>query len=155
VGYAPPGFLLFMRGGTLMAQPFDPVTLKLKGEPVTVAEQVEYDATMFKPIASLSENGTLVYLSKAVKDKQLAWYGFEDMSVAPLGPVGTYYDVHLSPDDQLAVITRMDPQTGTLDLWTIEFARGLLSRLTSDPNNDQFPVWSPDGGSVVFTSDRS
>ena len=38
--YAPPGYLLFVRGETLMAQPFDAVRLELSGEPVPVADGV-------------------------------------------------------------------------------------------------------------------
>lgn len=55
--YAPPGYLLFVRQGTLFAQPFDATRLQLKGQPVRLAESVpfEVNATAF----SVSGNGVL------------------------------------------------------------------------------------------------
>ena len=37
----------------------------------------------------------------------------------------------------------------------MEFERGVMTRLTSDPGNDVYPVWSPDGLWIMFSSDRS
>jgi dipeptidyl aminopeptidase/acylaminoacyl peptidase len=36
--YAPPGFLLYVRDRTLVAQAFDPASLEIKGEPVPIGE---------------------------------------------------------------------------------------------------------------------
>ena len=47
-----------------------------------------------------------------------------------------------------------DPQRGTQDIWLVELARGVTSRLTLDPGNDIYPIWSPDGSRLVFGSDR-
>jgi Tol biopolymer transport system component len=49
----------------------------------------------------------------------------------------------------------VDPGTGTSDLWVLEIAREVATRLTTDPGNDQSPIWTPDSASVVFHSDRS
>src|SRR4030095_9557509 len=40
--YAPPGYLLFLRDRTLMAQQFDADRLALAGEPVPVADDVDH-----------------------------------------------------------------------------------------------------------------
>src|SRR5262249_41537935 len=40
VAYSPPGHLLFVSGGTLMAQPFDAGTAKITGDPQPVAERI-------------------------------------------------------------------------------------------------------------------
>jgi Tol biopolymer transport system component len=47
-----------------------------------------------------------------------------------------------------------DPETGNRDVWYIEVARGITSRLTTHVANDWFPVWSPDGRQILFSSDR-
>ena len=39
------------------------------------------------------------------------------------------------------------------DLWLIDVARNVASRVTTDPANDREPVWSPDGQELVFSSD--
>lgn len=48
------------------------------------------------------------------------------------------------------------PDTGTpdMDVWVIDATGRGLSRITSDPANDTDPSWSPDGQSLVFSSDR-
>ena len=38
------------------------------------------------------------------------------------------------------------------DLWTLETRRGVLSRLTTGPAEEIFPVWSRDGSRIVFSS---
>lgn len=60
--YARPGYLLFLAGTDLMAQPIDLGRLEMTGVPVRVAERVQYN-----PVAggygafSVSQNNTLVY----------------------------------------------------------------------------------------------
>jgi Tol biopolymer transport system component len=48
----------------------------------------------------------------------------------------------------------VDAQGGSQDIWLVELARGVTSRLTFDPGNDIYPTWSPDGSRLVFGSDR-
>ena len=40
------------------------------------------------------------------------------------------------------------------DVWLLELGRGVLSRFTFDPAIDVFPIWSPDGSRIVFSSNR-
>src|SRR5207244_2866300 len=44
---------------------------------------------------------------------------------------------------------------GNMDVWVIDVARGVGTRLTSDAATDQYPTWSPDGSRILFQSDRS
>ena len=60
----------------------------------------------------------------------------------------------ISPNGQQIAVNLMDPRTGDWDIWTIDVARGVPSRLTSDPDRDSDPVWSPDGKEIVFASNR-
>jgi Tol biopolymer transport system component len=41
------------------------------------------------------------------------------------------------------------------DLWIIELARGSSTRLTTDPANESYPVWSPDGKQIAYSSSRA
>ena len=48
-----------------------------------------------------------------------------------------------------------DAQSASNDLWVMELARGTSSRVTFDPSNDWFPLWSPDGARLFFGSARA
>ena len=65
-----------------------------------------------------------------------------------------YRNPELSPDGARVAVEVTDPQSRTQDIWLVELARGVTSRFTFDPGNDIYPVWSPDGSSLMFGSDR-
>ncbi len=155
VSYAPPGFLIYGRQNTLFAQPFDANKLRLIGHPFPVAEQV--GATRFVPgsIFSVSQNGVLVYRGVGSADVQLAWYNRDGKRLGPIGQPGPYGLITLSPDEKRVALERLDAQLGTSDLWNLELASGILSRLTFNPADDTDPVWSPNGHELVFSSNRT
>jgi hypothetical protein len=76
--YAPPGYLLFMREGSLLAQPFDSGSGKTAGEAVPVAEQVGSIISNVQGQFSVSQNpgqnGVLVYTVGNPFESQLTWY---------------------------------------------------------------------------------
>jgi Tol biopolymer transport system component len=49
----------------------------------------------------------------------------------------------------------LEPQGGQGSLWLIDLTRGNRSRFTFSPATDNFPVWSPDGSRIVFSSNRT
>ena len=46
-------------------------------------------------------------------------------------------------------------QPGALDIWVRQFARGVTSRLTFDPAIEAWPIWSPGGDRVAYSSNRT
>ena len=111
VTYAPatnsgPGRLLFLREGTLIAQPFDERRLALAGEPVPVAERVGSfrDGAFF----SVSANDVLVY-RPADTDSQLAWFDRQGIVAGRASEPGGFREVALSPDGTRAVASRTNP----------------------------------------------
>jgi len=149
------GLLLFLRGRTLLGQPFDSKTLKLSAEPLPIADNLWYDTT--KPgltAFSVSSNGVLAYRTGGVRTTQLAWFDRSGRPMGPVGPVGAYRDPALSPDERRVAVARVDPATGMHDIWLFEPAREVLSRLTFQLGDEISPVWSPDGSRIVFASDQ-
>jgi serine/threonine protein kinase/dipeptidyl aminopeptidase/acylaminoacyl peptidase len=152
--YALPGYLLYVRDGTLTAQAFDANRLELSGEPSPVADQVESLQTGASAF-STSENGVLVYQS-GIQSSQLVFVDRDGKLVQSVGPPGEYRNATLSPDGSRVVIDRnsVGIRAGSRDLWLYELARGAVSRLTFDPSENSDAVWSPDGKQIVFESTR-
>jgi serine/threonine protein kinase len=152
--YAASGHLLFLREGTLLAQPFDAERLELRGEPTPVAERVASYVTLGYGGYSVSQSGVLVYLSGPDQEgDQLVWFDRTGKPLSQLGATGT--NPWLSPDEKWVAATRSEPQRVQDSLWLIDLARGTSSRFTFSPWNDHSPVWSPDGSRIVFASDRT
>jgi Tol biopolymer transport system component len=145
--YAPPGYLLFMRQGSLFAQRFNPERRELTGDPVRVADSVGG--------FSVSETGMLAYRpAGGVTRHRLAWF---DRSGKEVGTVGAtdenrLQNPELSPDGRRVAVDRV--VQGNRDIWLIETARGIPNRFTFDAEPDLYAVWSPDGSRIIFTSGR-
>ncbi len=155
--YTPPGYLLFVQQGTLMAQRFDSNRLQLSGEPARVAEQVAYNPGNGRTTLSASENGVIAYRTGSaggVPMSELVWFDRGGKRIGSAGGPGLYVRPRLSPDEKLIAVQRRDPQTGTDDIWLVDLARSTVSRLTFDSSNQTHPTWSPDGSRIAFASDQ-
>jgi Tol biopolymer transport system component len=71
-----------------------------------------------------------------------------------VGPAGPYSEIQIAPDGKRVAVAKQDQQTGNRDIWLLDIEHGVPTRFTFDPAIDRDPVWSPDGGRVVFDSAR-
>src|SRR5215471_8738595 len=154
--YLPSRHLLFVRQGTLFAQPFDPDRLELAGTPIVIANQIVFSPASRSSALSASAVGAFVYRAgQSSVRQQLVWF---DRSGRELGAVpgseiiGRSVSMFLSPDGRQVAFD--DTGSGTMDLWLLDVARGVRTRFTSDPAEDMQPLWSPDGHRIVFQSNR-
>lgn len=86
--YTPPGFLLFARETTLMAQPFDANKLQLSGEPFPIAEEVTFTAQASYSNFSISDTGVMVFWSGNLSNRQLLWFDRSGKQLGAVGPPG-------------------------------------------------------------------
>ena len=153
--YTAPGYLLFLRNGSLMAQRFDADRLQLKGEAFAVANEVEYLSSVARAIFSVSDNGTLVYQGgSGATFSQLTWFDREGKELNTLGAPARYANPHLSPDGKRVAADIDDPESSNTDIWLIEANHQGIYRFTFDPAQDETPLWSHDGKRILWLSDR-
>jgi serine/threonine protein kinase len=148
------GYLVFMKGTTLVARPFDEKRLEFTGEPVSVAEHVKLSAGITQlGEFSGSANGDLVYQG-GMGNLRLTWLDRAGKHLGTLGDPGPINGMQFSPDHKTAAVQMRDTG-GNVDVWLFDTSRGLRTRITSDAAYDNAPAWSPDGRTIVFRSNRN
>jgi Tol biopolymer transport system component len=142
---------LLVRDNTLMAQRFNPRTLALEGEAKPVADHVAVNTDTWRSIVTASATGELVYQhGVAGGGSQLVWYDASGKLGEPVMPeIADYTEPALSPDaSKLAYVLETN---GLADIWVVDLVRHTKTRITFGPLYSAYPVWWPDGKSVVFT----
>ncbi len=150
----PSGWMLNLRQGTLFTQRFDFAKLELAGNPFSVADQVASDGGVLAAAFSAASNTVAYRTGAAGGSRQLTWV---DRTGKVLSTVGdpdhaSPTDVELAPDGKRVVVLRT--VDGNTDIWLLDMARGVPTRLTFDPSSDQRPSWTPDGARIAFNSSR-
>jgi serine/threonine protein kinase/Tol biopolymer transport system component len=144
------GYLLFQSQTTLVAQPLDPSNGTLSGEPIPVAERVQYDSGIWRSLFTVSENGLLAYQGGSARlGTELVWFDRTGKQLGRVAERERYADPRLSPDGKRLAVTVGDPQT---NIWVFDLVRGTKTRLTFDNATHNQPSWSPDGSRIAFAS---
>ena len=150
--YAEPGYLLYMRDKTLVAQLFDRRSYVISGEPHPLSDEVLYTHIVNRAVFTVSGREVLVtQTGKAGSNSQLTWFDRTGKPVGTVGPPGSYGNVRVSPDGRAIAVDQTNPDGRNADLWIFEPDRGATTRLTFDPSGHQTPIWSPDGKQILFS----
>jgi eukaryotic-like serine/threonine-protein kinase len=145
------GYLFYLKEGTLTAQRFDPAALRVEGNPISLAANVEYWNARDLGSFSVSHNG-LVYRSSAVRDHELTWLDLSGKEVDHWGEPGAYVSGTFSPGSRMAVLYRANPNGRGNSLWLADPERRTVTRLTPDSDQEQSAVVAADGKSVFISS---
>ncbi|MGA9625407.1 MAG: hypothetical protein WBQ65_13120, partial [Bryobacteraceae bacterium] len=142
-------YLLWLRGGTLVAQEFHPGTLTLVGEPHPVADPVARMGILGQMSVAVSAGGLLLY-STANNLSQFTWLDRTGKPLGVVGEPGEYGQFRLSPDGHRVAAALDEP--GSTDIWLLEVERGVAGRFTSNSVITTYPIWSPNGRTILFSS---
>jgi eukaryotic-like serine/threonine-protein kinase len=148
------GLLLFVRQGTLLAQQFDVGQGRVLGQAAVIAEHLLPTYLRGEWSFTASDTGVLAYRAGSGGTRtQLLWVNRRGEPLGSVGPPGAYRNPILSPDGKRLAVETV-AANGRTDISLIEIADGSVHRLTFDPANEFYPVWSPDGRQIMFASDR-
>jgi len=151
VTFSEPGFLLFAKEGTLLAQRYDWRTSKLEGAPFAVAQHVRGFITTAGAEFATSPSGTLVFQSSD-DAQRLAVLDRTGRELAAVAKSGKYFDFAISPSGQRLAFGRATPGLGTSDLWSLDLQRGVETRLTSSIGNELMSAWLPGERALLYST---
>jgi eukaryotic-like serine/threonine-protein kinase len=142
------GYLLFLHDTVLVAQRFDPKSLKLSGDPAPVAEKLDYwnarDLAAFT-----AAHGTLVFRHGSLQKTQPMWVDRTGKEVGRFGEPGLYLAPRPSGDGSLVGLVRPDPDTHKGDVWVVDTARNTTSRSTFADAATITYAFSPDAKRIA------
>jgi Tol biopolymer transport system component len=149
--------LLYVRGNSLVAQSFDPSRHTLSGEPAVIVDSLLVNVAIHLGGAfSVSRTGALVHqgtsggMDTSSASPRLVWRTPSGSTQTFIDEPGTYRHLSIAPDGRHALLTKLDAR-GRSDLWTIDLARGVRTRvaLTREASQLTGAVWSSDGTAFV------
>ena len=149
--YVASGHLLYVLSGQLLAVKFDLSRLEMVGAPAVVVERVEQTLNG-TPQYAVSSSGTLLYLPGSAQSERSSLVlvrlnGSETPTKASERP---YAQPRMSPEGRRVA---MALRGNTSDIWEYDLTRETSRRLTFD-SLSSFPVWSPNGQRLAFTSGK-
>ena len=153
VEYVEPGYLVFVREGTLMAQRFDARSGAISGEPLSIADSVGYKLTDGWANFGTSRDGAVAFGSVPAHSERMVWFDRSGKSEI-LRETVAYTRVSLDPDGRRVLFAKEQPKTLTHNLWILDLERKVETRITSDSTDEYDGLWLPDGKSIVYTAQR-
>jgi len=151
--YVDPGYVIFVREGALLAQRFDQDAGRLTGDPISIADSVNYFLSTGCASFAVSATGTLVYQTHQDVSR-LAWFDIAGRVLEMIGPPGNYLNINLDREGRRVFFDRTRPGIGTYDVWSFDLERGLETPITTEADTEISPIALIDGQSIVYSANR-
>jgi eukaryotic-like serine/threonine-protein kinase len=149
--YVEAGYVVYVLANALYALPFNAARRVSTGPAVRLPDRV-FQGSNGGASMAISRTGTLVFLAPSGLDANTLVWVDRHGTTTPTGIAVTVQShPRLSPDGTRLAYTANAPDT---DIWMYDVARGATTRFTSGGRNF-WPVWTPDGQHLAFTSTRN
>jgi eukaryotic-like serine/threonine-protein kinase len=146
------GHLLYVRDGTLLAQPFDPDSARTTGDPQPIVEDIHYFRNTGLAAFSVSENGVLAWRAPR-RPSRVVWIDRAGTEVRTVASGFFMPPGRLSPDGNRYAVSVVDPKQGVADVWIYDLDRDSSERATFKVHDDIAPIWASDGRAIYYRSD--
>jgi len=144
--------LIFLADRSLMAQTLDPSTLELVGRSRVVGLQAGR-GPLGQLLATVS-NDVLIYTGAAETLRELRWVDRQGNQAGPASEPIDAWDLRVAPDGRRIIVTEVDRQLRTLDVFIRTASQPAPMRLSLSTDADDSGVWSPDGLRVAWAGQR-
>lgn len=150
--YVDPGYLLYVKEGTLLAQPFSLRTLKVTGRAVPVSQRVQYGGLRWVSNFEAGANGLLFYQQgQGTGEWQLTWLDLNGKELGKVGEPRLLSTLLLSRDAKRAITLVADPNASKSSVWMYDVDRGSATRFTYEDGLTQSVAWSNDGKTIAYS----
>ncbi len=148
------GYLVYLRAGALLAQPFDVATRRVTAEPKAIARQVPSFGPTGAADFSVSRRGVLAYQS-FVSRSQFIWVDRAGKRISSASPaeISASY-VRLSPDGRWLAAVPFNIERGMPEIWVYDSTTGAGRKVIFGSDIPGTPVWSPDSRLLVYLLGR-
>ena len=144
--------LLVLNDTALMAQPLDPATWLPAGRSMLAG--VPTGRAALGQVFATAAADVLIYRAPGSSLRELRWVSPSGETLGRAGEPAESWDLRIAPDGRRVVVTQLDPQFRTLDVWIRDGTRPVPTRLSLDTDIDESAVWSPDGLRVAWIGKR-
>ncbi|HEV3511640.1 MAG TPA: protein kinase [Candidatus Sulfotelmatobacter sp.] len=147
------GYLLYFKDGNVVAQAFDASALKLSGDPVPIAERVDYWNARDSAYFSASPGGVLLYRQMVQTPTQPTWVDAQGRELGKVGEPGIYQGLKLSRDGSKLALARAGKDPLRFDVWITDVQHNSSTRATLVDSPQVSADFSPDGNTLAISAD--
>lgn len=144
--------LLYLNDLALMAQPIDATTFELSGRAAVVGLQAGRGP--LGQIFATATDDVLIYGAPGTTLRELQWLTRDGKPSGSTSEPIDAWDMRIAPDGTRFVVTEIDRQLRTLDVFIRTGSQPAPARLSLSTDVDESGVWSPDGLRIAWASQR-